>query len=247
MIPLHVMFLLAAPLFAAPAPAPTQPQLTTEQVRQASEKAFKDLADEEDRLQGAEPAEAAPPPAPAPAPEPAPVEVAPPPAKAAPRPAKPAPAKDDTVDCGDGNIALKKPAQMSTTGYGGTAEAGVDGVKNGSYGPHSNGSDAAWWQVDLGKDCRLGRVVVYNRQGYEDRADSLMILTTRDEKPTEATKWKKLASHLGEDRFGGVYDEKPWVVEAKGESARWIRVQLGAVTYMNLDEIEVFGPATAKP
>ena len=72
-----------------------------------------------------------------------------------------------------------------------------------------------------------------------------MIMTARDAKPTAATKWKTLASRKDEPvfAFGGVYDEKPWVLEAAGESARWVRVQLGEATYMNLDEIEVFGPA----
>jgi hypothetical protein len=248
--------LLALSLLAAPRPAPAQ--VTTDAVRKHAEKAFKSL-DAEGKAPEEAPAEA---PAPEPAPQAAPVK-APLPPSPKPKPeakaeVKPAPVADDSVDCGEGNIALNRPAQMSSVGYGGTPEAGVDGIKNGNYGVHSGGSDTGWWQVDLGKKCRLGRIAVYNRQGYENRSISISIQTTSDEKPTEATKWKKLVSYadaapLGRDGaggpvpFGGVYNDKPWVYEARNESARWVRLQLDAANYMNLDEIEVFGRAAAKP
>ncbi|OGS37299.1 MAG: hypothetical protein A2506_12435 [Elusimicrobia bacterium RIFOXYD12_FULL_66_9] len=245
MLPLHTMFLLASPLFAAPAPA--QPQITTEEVRRYAEKAFKDL-DAEVEGRRTEKAPDAPAPTPAPEPEPAPV-AAPPPAKP-----EPAPVPDDSEDCGGGNLALNKPAQMSSTGYSGKPEGGVDGIKDGGYAVHSGGTDEAWWQVDLGRKCRIGRVMVYNRKGYEARANTLTIMTTSDEKPTAETKWKQLASYtdlapFGRDGagtptpFGGVYNDKPWVFEPVGESARWVRIQQHVVEFMNLDEIEVFGPA----
>jgi hypothetical protein len=253
---LHALCILAVSLLASPRPALAQG--STEAVRKHAEKAFKAL-DAEGKAPEEAPA-AAPE---APAPEPAPLKAAPPPPKPKPKPetkaeVKPAPVADDTVDCGEGNIALSKPAQMSSTGYGGTPEAGVDGIKNGNYGVHSGGADNGWWQVDLGKKCRLGRIAVYNRQGYESRSISLSILTTHDVKPTEETKWKKLvlysdAAPFGRDGagspvpFGGVYNDKPWVYEAKNESARWVRIQLEAANYINLDEIEVFGRASPKP
>lgn len=256
MIPLSTFCLLAVSFLASPRPALAQG--ATDAVRKHAEKAFKSL-DAEGKAPEEAPAEA---PAPEPAPQAAPVK-APLPPPPAPKPeakaeVKPAPVADDTVDCGEGNIALSRPAQMSSTGYGGTPEAGVDGIKNGNYGVHSGGSDAGWWQVDLGKRCRLGRIAVYNRQGYESRSISLTILTTHEAKPTEETKWKKLVSYadaapFGRDSagspvpFGGVYNEKPWVHEAKTESARWVRLQLDAANYMNLDEIEVFGRTSPKP
>ena len=60
------------------------------------------------------------------------------------------------------------------------AAGGCDGVKNGLWGFHvASGETDPWWQVDLGKECRLDRVVVYNRcDSREGRTANLQILVT---------------------------------------------------------------------
>ncbi|MBN9522140.1 HEAT repeat domain-containing protein, partial [bacterium] len=66
------------------------------------------------------------------------------------------------------NVALKKPATQSSTGYGGVAARAVDGNTSGSYGDggqtHTQeGTDAPWWEVDLGGEFPVETVRVYNR------------------------------------------------------------------------------------
>ncbi|MCH2135189.1 MAG: HEAT repeat domain-containing protein [Phycisphaerales bacterium] len=69
---------------------------------------------------------------------------------------------------GGSNVALNKPAQQSSTSWGGTAEKAVDGNADGRYGAgsstHSNeGEDSPWWEVDLEQVYPLEGVRVYNR------------------------------------------------------------------------------------
>ena len=66
-----------------------------------------------------------------------------------------------------GNIALRKPAIQSTTGYGGVAGRAVDGNSNPSYGggscTHTHRQKGAWWRVDLGRVWAVGKVKITNR------------------------------------------------------------------------------------
>ena len=46
------------------------------------------------------------------------------------------------------------------------AAGAVDGVKDGKYAFHTGYEANPWWQVDLGKEVKLDRIVVYNRLDY---------------------------------------------------------------------------------
>ncbi|HXD88551.1 MAG TPA: HEAT repeat domain-containing protein, partial [Urbifossiella sp.] len=66
------------------------------------------------------------------------------------------------------NIALKKKARQANTAYGGVASRAVDGNTDGTYGnggqTHTReGTDNAWWEVDLGGEFPIETVVVFNR------------------------------------------------------------------------------------
>jgi putative heme-binding domain-containing protein len=66
------------------------------------------------------------------------------------------------------NVALKKSATQSNTGYGGVAARAVDGNTNGSYGgggqTHTQeGTDDPWWEVDLGGEFPVETIRVFNR------------------------------------------------------------------------------------
>lgn len=66
------------------------------------------------------------------------------------------------------NVALKKSATQSTTNWGGTADKGVDGDSNGTYGAGTSthtteGGDSPWWEVDLGQAYPVDSIRVYNR------------------------------------------------------------------------------------
>ena len=79
------------------------------------------------------------------------------------------------------------------------AAGGCDGIKDGTYGFHTNRDNSPWWQVDLGKSRPLDRVVIYNRcdGNVEDRAARLKILLSDD-----GRSWTELYRHGGTKFFG---------------------------------------------
>ena len=116
------------------------------------------------------------------------------------------------------------------------AAGGCDGVRNGTYGFHTNLQENPWWQVDLGEPMPLDRIVIYNRCDgkVEDRTGRLKVLLSLDGKT-----WIELYAHNGSTFFGQT-DGKPLVVPGAGKRARFVRVQLPGKQYLHLDEVEVF-------
>jgi hypothetical protein len=72
------------------------------------------------------------------------------------------------VSLADTNVALGGTASQSTTGFGGDASRANDGNTDGNFGAgsvtHTDVGDLApWWQVDLGAEYSISRVVLWNR------------------------------------------------------------------------------------
>jgi putative heme-binding domain-containing protein len=66
------------------------------------------------------------------------------------------------------NVALKKAAKQVNTAHGGAAGRAVDGSTNGEYNAGTSthteeGTDDAWWEVDLGNEYPIETVRVFNR------------------------------------------------------------------------------------
>ncbi len=116
------------------------------------------------------------------------------------------------------------------------AAGGCDGIKDGTYGFHTNIEDNPWWQVDLGESKRLDRIVIFNRcdGNVESRAARLKLLLTDDGKT-----WREAYQHDG-TAFLGHKDGKPLVVPAGGATARFVRLQLPGRQCLHLDEVEVY-------
>ncbi|MFO8014717.1 MAG: SUMF1/EgtB/PvdO family nonheme iron enzyme [Phycisphaerae bacterium] len=118
------------------------------------------------------------------------------------------------------------------------AAGGCDGVKNGEFGFHTDREAKPWWQVDLGGKTGLDRIVIYNRcNTASERAARLHVMLGHD-----GESWRTVYRHDGKT-FGGVADTKPLVINVRGESARFVRVQVPENTWLHLDEIEVYGTA----
>jgi hypothetical protein len=113
------------------------------------------------------------------------------------------------------------------------AAGAVDGVKNGTYGFHTNSDAKPWWQVDLGQPMALDRIVIYNRGdgNVEGRAARLQVLLSGDGKT-----WTPLYQHNG-TKFSGFVDKNPLVVPGGGKQARFVRIQLPEPGYFHLDEV----------
>jgi hypothetical protein len=119
------------------------------------------------------------------------------------------------------------------------AAGGCDGIKDGEWGFHTGRVESPWWQVDLGAPQPIARVAVWNRtDGAPERAAHLRVRLSDDGKD-----WRTVYAHNGAT-FYGFTDKKPLVVHLQGQRGRFVRIQLPGITYLHLDEVEVFGPAT---
>ncbi len=120
------------------------------------------------------------------------------------------------------------------------AAAGCDGIKTGRWGFHTaSGEQDPWWQVDLGKPCRLDRIVIYNRTDGDTapRTRNIRVLVAADPQKDFALAYQ----HNGQT-FYGVKEQKPLVVDFKGKqlSARVVRLMVPGRCSFALDEVEVY-------
>lgn len=135
---------------------------------------------------------------------------------------------------------VKVNAQGVTTAQ--DASGAVDGIKNGRFGFHvAVGEKDPWWQVDLEQDYRLDRVVIYNRTdgGHAPRTRNIAVQVSRD---GQVDRFESVYEHDG-TVFYGVKENKPLVVSLKDKdvTARMVRLFVGGVCHLALDEIEVYG------
>lgn len=115
------------------------------------------------------------------------------------------------------------------------ALGGCDGIKNGRWGFHTALEDDPWWQVDLGQMFPINRLCIYNRCDHTlGQALRLKVLFSEDGKVFQQT-----YQHDGTP-FYGQPDGKPLIVQAKGEKARYVRIQVPGHRCLHLDEIEIF-------
>ena len=99
-----------------------------------------------------------------------------------------------------------KPAATPTVKTAQDALGGNDGVKNGMWGFHvASGEQDPWWQVDLGRQCRLDRVEIYNRcDSRGNRTARLQILVAGGkQQQDEEVEYKQINQHDGTP-FGAV-------------------------------------------
>jgi len=119
------------------------------------------------------------------------------------------------------------------------AAGGCDAVKNGRWGFHTASAERdPWWQVDLGAEYKLDRVVIFNRTdgGTASRTRNIQVLAARQNKD-----FKQIYQHDGQTFFG-VKEGKPLVVDLRDSdvTARIVRLQVRGKCSFALDEIEVY-------
>ncbi len=122
------------------------------------------------------------------------------------------------------------------------AAGGCDGVKNGLWGFHvASGETDPWWQVDLGQECRLDRVLVYNRcDSREGRTANLQILVGCEEGVADKGQFTQVYQHNGKP-YGGVVGAPLEVRFGDREvKARVVRLRIPGRCSFALDEVEVY-------
>lgn len=130
------------------------------------------------------------------------------------------------------NLAYHRPATQSSTAFGGTPNRATDDSTNGAWSAnsvtHTNSEAGAWWQVDLGKEYRIGRVDIFNRTDCcSDRLSNFDVEVSQT-----GSAWTQLyvAGPVG-----------PSVsVDFAGAKAQYVRVKLRGTNYLSLAEVRVW-------
>ena len=119
---------------------------------------------------------------------------------------------------GGRDIAKGKKARQSSTAHNGKAARAVDGNTNGRYGANTSthtkeNSRRPWWEVDLGSEQPVGRIVVWNRTdgSLGNRLDNFKISVLDGGRKAVWSKDKnkapkdKVAFDLGGDPAAGIH------------------------------------------
>lgn len=143
------------------------------------------------------------------------------------------------------NLALRKTATQSSTGYGGNAGRAVDGNTDGHYFngksvSHTNIEQGAWWQVDLGASYPIGLIRIWNRTDCcGERLSSFRVLVS--DVPFVSTDLNAAINQPGVWRYAvsgraGVQTDIP-----VSRTGRYVRIQLAGRNYLHMAEVQVFG------
>ena len=142
-----------------------------------------------------------------------------------------------------------EPVKVNARGVTTVADAAgaVDGIKNGRFGFHvAVGEKDPWWQVDLGIDHRIDRVVIHNRTdgNTAPRTRHVGIQVSHD---ADSDRFETVYRHDG-TVFFGVKENKPLVVrfDEKNVTARTVRLFVDGVCHLALDEVEVYAATDPK-
>ncbi len=114
------------------------------------------------------------------------------------------------------------------------AAGGVDGVKDGMWGFHTENETRPWWQVDMGDILPVNRVVVYNRTELAERNSRIIVSLSDDGRI-----FREVYRHDGMV-FYGHKDGKPLEIGLGGRKGRYVRLGLEGKEYFHLDEVEVY-------
>ena len=109
-----------------------------------------------------------------------------------------------------------------------------DGIKDGKWGFHTENENKPWWQIDLGRQMVLDRVVLYNRCELAERTSRIIVLLSNN-----GNNFRQAYQHDG-TTFFGYTDDKPLLIKLHGAQARYVRLQLPGKNYFHLDEVEIY-------
>lgn len=148
------------------------------------------------------------------------------------------------------NLALGRPATLSSVYPGSAAGRAVDGDTSGSSEAliaHSALQDRPWWQVDLGSATQLDYVRIWKRTDCcAERAQNLTVFVSSTDMSGRSFADLSADPLVAERDFGAsvITDFIDVPVSAAG---RYVRVQATAATYLNLAEVQVFGATSGAP
>jgi len=125
-------------------------------------------------------------------------------------------------------ILRGKRTYQSSTGWGGNSARAVDGKTDGRYGhrscTHTHNQHRAWWKVNLGRNYRINRVVVWNRVDCcRGRLNNFEVLANN-----------RRCGKIG-------HAHRANTVRCHNWHAHWIMVRHTGRNYLTLCEVQVYG------
>jgi hypothetical protein len=145
------------------------------------------------------------------------------------------------------NLARGKAAVQSSTGYGGTADRGVDGNTDGNYftgrsvtHTEERNLPQRWWQVDLGTSASIDYLVIWNRTDCcGERLSAFWVLVSDTPFPAADLSTLLRDTRLWRYECSGAAGRQLRV--PAGVRGRYVRIQLAGSDPLSLAEVEVFG------
>lgn len=142
------------------------------------------------------------------------------------------------------NLALKRPARQSSTGYGGTADKAVDGNRDGNYHAgsvsHTNNLPNDWWEVDLGAYQQIREIKIWNRTDCcGERLANFYVMVS----PVPFSS-NYLQSSLNDQQVWSYHVERSVgreITVPVSAAGRYVRIQLAGQNWLSLAEVEVIG------
>lgn len=133
------------------------------------------------------------------------------------------------------NIALGKPSFASSRHPQSIAPPNglTDGETSGAYGVHTQDEENAWVMVDLLFTQQIGKIKVFNRgDGYFD--EGLPFALELSENGSDFV--------VVDERTKPFSRLRPWLHDARGQKARYVRIRKLGRGYVALSEIEIYRP-----
>jgi hypothetical protein len=145
------------------------------------------------------------------------------------------------------NLALGRPATQSSVcewSAKATPEEDARGANNGQItgeaGFHTAFEPEPWWEVDLGGETAVARVVVYNRMEFRERCTRMTVSGSAD-----GVDWVLWGAKLDGKLFGGLDGRRYMFRFSQPYRARFVRVGMIGTDFLHFDEVEIFGPYVA--
>jgi len=135
-------------------------------------------------------------------------------------------------------------ASQSST-YVGSCPAGpekaIDGITDAGIAhgcstqiAHTNSENRPWWRVDLGREKTVAKIVIWNRNDVAKERLTNFTVTARDSNGNVVFSKSFFTS--------GGHPDPSFTIPLSNIRARQIQVQLNGRDYLNIAEVQVFGP-----
>lgn len=137
----------------------------------------------------------------------------------------------------DRNVARGGKASQKNTSHGGDAKRAIDGNTNGSYSSGTQthtqeNTSNPWWEVDLGEEFPIDRIVVFNRtEGSLGKRLNGFTLTVMDRRRDEVFRQDDIAAPKAKTEFA---------LEGGGSASRVRRAAMAAMTQVRGKETATF-------